>query len=343
MIGSAEKPAQSSVRTTTATVTATTTDAAAAVRPSARAAAAVRSDFFEQPVPRRFVHRASVAEVLITGFAADAAPDTFLLAAQWPRGHSFYRTVRGLHDPLLFAESVRQAGLMVSHVGYNAPLTHSSIMRNLAFDVNAAALACDGAPTNLILSATCRDVRFRKDTLLGFQIVTVLRRGLSMEAVGVGTGEIQCVSQAAYKRLRGAAAQTPFTPPAVLPEPVSPALVGKDIRADVVLTRTEAENTWLLRADTNHPVLFDHPVDHVPGMVLIEAMRQGAHCALYPRRSVMTRFASKFERYAELGTPTVVRAVPEGEEADGSVRVRVELTQEGQPVAVGWCICRSLP
>jgi hypothetical protein len=169
-----------------------------------------------------------------------------------------------------------------------------------------------------------------------------------MEAVGIGVGELQCVSPAAYRRLRGEALRELETlaadpHPAALPEPVSPALVGKDIRADVVLSRTEAENTWLLRCDTTHPVLFDHPVDHVPGMVLIEAMRQGAHCALYPQRSVMPRFAAKFERYTELNRPTVVRAFPEGEEADGSVRVRMELTQDGNPVAVGWCACRTMP
>ena len=331
MIGSIERQAPNTVRISsvrTGTV---------------RTAAVARSDFFEQPVPRRFVHRASVAEVLITGFAADALPDTFLLAAQWPRGHSLYRTVRGLHDPLLFAESFRQAGLMISHVGYQSPLNQVAIMRNLTYDVSAAGLACDGAPTNLILSATCKDVRFRKDTLLGFQIITTLRRGLSLEAVGIGAGELQCVSPAVYRRLRGEPAAAPQAGPAALPEPVPPALVGKDIRADVVLSRTEAENTWLLRCDTTHPVLFDHPVDHVPGMVLIEAMRQAAHCALHPRPSVMTRFAARFERYTELNLPTVVRAVLEGEETDGSVRVRVELTQESRPVAVGWCVCRDLP
>jgi hypothetical protein len=345
MIGSVEKPAPGSIRISSARTT--------SVRTTAKTAAVARSEFFEQPVPRRFVHRASVAEVLLTGFAADDRPDTFLLAAQWPRGHSFYRTARGVHDPLLFAETIRQAGLMISHVGYRAPLSHASLMRNMAYDVSAAGLACDGAPTNLILSATCQDVRFRKDILLGFQIITVLRRGLALEAVGIGTGEIQCVSPAAYRRLRGQAASV--SPPesgpsavaaavatAVLPEPISPALVGKDVRADVVLTRTEAENTWLVRCDTTHPVLFDHPVDHVPGMALIEAMRQGAHCALYPRRTAVTRFAAKFERYVELNEPTVVRAFPEGSEADGSVRVRMELSQSGQSVAVGWCTCRDL-
>ena len=345
MIGSlqdAHKPAPGSTHTVSSTATAETT-AHPATHAVAGSAAAARSDFFEQPVPRRFVHRASVAEVLLTGFAEDDRPDTFLLAAQWPRGHSFYRTARGVHDPLLFAETVRQAGLLISHLGYKVPLAHAALMRNLSYDVTAAGLSCAGTPTNLILSASCADVRLRKDVLVGFTITTVLRRGLELEPVGIGRGELQCISPAAYRRLRGGAgAVSPPTEPGPLPEPVSPALVGKDARADVVLSRTDAEDTWLLRCDTAHPVLFDHPVDHVPGMALIEAMRQAAHCMLYPQRTAMVRLRATFERYVELSEPTAVRAIIEGTEADGAVRVRVELTQSGRQVAVGWCSCRSL-
>jgi hypothetical protein len=345
MIGSlqdAHKPAPGSTHTVSSTATAETT-AQSATDVVAGSAAAARSDFFEQPVPRRFVHRASVAEVLLTGFAEDDRPDTFLLAAQWPRGHSFYRTARGVHDPLLFAETVRQAGLLISHLGYKVPLAHAALMRNLSYDVTAAGLSCAGTPTNLILSASCADVRLRKDVLVGFTITTVLRRGLELEPVGIGRGELQCISPAAYRRLRGGAgAVSPPTEPDPLPEPVSPALVGKDARADVVLSRTDAEDTWLLRCDTTHPVLFDHPVDHVPGMALIEAMRQAAHCMLYPQRTAMVRLRATFERYVELSEPTAVRAITEDTEADGSIRVRVELTQSNRQVAVGWCSCRSL-
>lgn len=343
MIGSlhdAHKPAPGSTgsasRTTSGPASTFATGAAAG-------SAAARSDFFEQPVPRRFVHRASVAEVLLTGFAEDDRPDTFLLAAQWPRGHSFYRTARGVHDPLLFAETVRQAGLLISHLGYKVPLAHAALMRALSYEVGAAGLACAGTPTNLILSATCEDVRYRKDVLVGFRIVTVLHRGLDLEPVGVGTGELQCISPAAYRRLRGGAgAVPPPADPPPLPEPVSPALVGKDTYTDVVLSPTDAEDTWLLRSDTTHPVLFDHPVDHVPGMVLIEAMRQSAYCVLRPQHTSMIGLETRFERYAELTEPTLVRAVPQGTDADGSVRVRVELTQSGRLVAVGQCLCRPV-
>jgi hypothetical protein len=291
-------------------------------------------------VPRRFVHRASVAEVLITGFAADDRPDTFLLAAQWPRGHSYYGTAFGVHDPLLFAETIRQAGLMIGHAGYGIPFENACVMQSISYELEPAGLICQGTPTNIILAVNCYDLKYRREQLHSYRCVVELRRGL--KTVGIGTGETACVSPAVYRRLRAGASVPSATSPVRLSDPASPALVGKKIRADVVLTPTCTENTWLLRCDTTHPVLFDHPVDHVPGMVLIEAMRQGAHCALYPRRSTMIRFNSKFERYAELSEPTMVRAFPESPEPDGSVRVRVELTQGDKTVAVGWCTCQSI-
>nr|WP_160159916.1 AfsA-related hotdog domain-containing protein [Streptomyces sp. SLBN-31] len=49
-------------------------------------------------VPKELVHRASVAEVMLTDWAR-RSEDHFTLAAQWPRGHSFFTTIDGCHDP----------------------------------------------------------------------------------------------------------------------------------------------------------------------------------------------------------------------------------------------------
>ncbi|WP_281275492.1 AfsA-related hotdog domain-containing protein [Saccharothrix australiensis] len=41
-----------------------------------------------------------------------------------------------------------------------------------------------------------------------------------------------------------------------------------------MLSPVGRSDSWLPRVDRRHPVLFDHPVDHVPGMALQEAGRQ---------------------------------------------------------------------
>ena len=45
-------------------------------------------------VPRQYVHRAAVSEVLLTGWRPGAAPQTFTVDAQWPRGHSLFAQSR---------------------------------------------------------------------------------------------------------------------------------------------------------------------------------------------------------------------------------------------------------
>ncbi|MFF8732844.1 AfsA-related hotdog domain-containing protein [Streptomyces sp. NPDC015171] len=44
-----------------------------------------------------------------------------------------------------------------------------------------------------------------------------------------------------------------------------------------MLAATERAGRWQLRIEQDHPVLFGHPVDHAPGMLLLEALRQAAH------------------------------------------------------------------
>jgi hypothetical protein len=75
--------------------------------------------------------------------------------------------------------------------------------------------------------------------------------------------------------------------------------------------------------------MFDHPVDHVPGMVLIEAACQAASARVYPREYRALSVTSEFYRYAEFGSPCVITLQ---DDPDDAAAVRVTGTQEGEPV-----------
>ncbi|MGN5633717.1 AfsA-related hotdog domain-containing protein, partial [Streptomyces sp. AC154] len=90
--------------------------------------------------------------------------------------------------------------------------------------------------------------------------------------------------------------------------PASPQRVGRMSPIDVVLSPVGETNRWQLRADTRHHVLFDHPVDHVPGMVLLEAARQAAAAALDNSTMLPIGIVSEFHRYAELDSPCMIQA-----------------------------------
>ncbi|MEU1284402.1 ScbA/BarX family gamma-butyrolactone biosynthesis protein [Kitasatospora sp. NPDC005856] len=308
-------------------------------------------DFHDRTVSRHLVHRASVSEVFLTGWQA-TGPYDFLLGAQWPRLHGFYRLPGDrYHDPVLLAETIRQAGLLVGHAGFGVPRGHHFVMEDLSYALDGPGLpglAVTTGPASLMLTVGCEDVRMRHGGLVSLRVcVDVTRDG---RPIGRGTGRLRVVSPASYARLRGPVRRTA---PPLLPAPAAPELVGRAQPADVVLGPTLAPDTWLLRADATHPVLFDHELDHVPGMLVLEAARQAAQRLRHPVPVVPVELVTSFERYIELDRPCFVRAVPEptagpaAEPADGPapaddrLAVRVQLVQDGRPAAE--CVLLTAP
>lgn len=292
----------------------------------------IGTNLFERTVPRGLVHRASVSEVLLTCAEPDAEQNTFFAAAQWSRSHSFYRPTEGLHDPFLVLETIRQTGLIIGHIGYDMPRDHSFIMQGLSYEMDRQGVEPGPRPTDIVVTATSREIRRRGSKVTGLDIDMVLRHESAVVATGVG--RLDCVSPGVYRRIRGDAPSS-ATPGVITPlRPVPPRLVGRSSPEDVTLSDTDVKNTWLLRSVPSHPVLFDHPVDHVPGMLILEAARQAVHRMASPHPVLVVGLDATFFRYAELHLPTVVRAYQQARLPDGTVPTSVEITQHNEPIAV---------
>ncbi|MFF2060660.1 ScbA/BarX family gamma-butyrolactone biosynthesis protein [Streptomyces sp. NPDC058200] len=281
-------------------------------------------------VPKEFVHRAAVAEVLLTGWRR--TDDTrFAVTAQWPRLHSFFTPVRGSHDPLLTAETIRQVGSLLAHAEFGTPLGHHFLMRDLSFTVEPRHLAIGGVPAGLELDVTCSQIRRRGSELAGLRYEAVVHR--DGQIVATGGASYVCATPAVYRRLRGErASRSDVQPPPPLAAPVPPQSVGRSTPFDVVLSPTGDAQTWQLRVDTGHPILFDHPVDHIPGMVLLEAARQAATSVLRTDACVPTSFTGEFPRFAELDLPCRIELQHLPGDFAGLSSVRVTGHQEGEPV-----------
>ncbi|MFJ7155295.1 ScbA/BarX family gamma-butyrolactone biosynthesis protein [Streptomyces sp. NPDC101118] len=280
-------------------------------------------------VPRQLVHRAAVAEVFLTGWCR-LSEDRFHVRAQWPRGHSFFTPIAGSHyDPMLVAETVRQVGALIAHAAFDVPQGYQFLMWGLDYTAVADDLVIGGAPASLDLEVTCPDVRRRGKQLTGLRYEVVVRH--SGRVIATGGAGYTCTSPAVYRRLRAEQlAQQPV--PGLPAAPVAPSQVGRLSPFDVVLSPTGRPDAWKLRYDTRHPVLFDHPGDHLPGMVLLEAARQAA-VALSPERGVLpVAVDSSYHRYAEFGSPVLIGAERLGQGPDGSRLVRVTGTQDGETV-----------
>jgi hypothetical protein len=129
-----------------------------------------------------------------------------------------------------------------------------------------------------------------------------------------------------------AAAREPECPRCMPPAPAPrarPASVGRRDPANVMIspvTRTgEDGHEALVATDGGHPVFFDHPQDHLPGMLLLEAARQlaVARAGLVSERPAsafrLVSCAASFAGFAELQPE--VRLVANGPASRAGVRV----------------------
>lgn len=282
-------------------------------------------------VPREYVHRTAVSEVFLTNWRRGAAADSWVVNAQWPRAHTFYGPLHGLHDPILLIETVRQTGILLSHVVHRVPLDHPIIWQRVRYDLAPQALRTAQRPAEVELHITDHDMVFRGKRLVSaLQEFRIVCDGAELASA---TLDYSCHSPAVYRRLRGeysdvALANSRALP---LPEAVSPQLVAREHDRDVVLSPTDRPDLWQLRVDTSHPVLFDHPVDHAPGMLMVEAARQAAQ-ATTPGVTLPVSLECSFSRYAELDAPSWVQARTTGRGDDDRRQVEVTVEQHGQLV-----------
>ncbi|HJQ48146.1 MAG TPA: ScbA/BarX family gamma-butyrolactone biosynthesis protein [Amycolatopsis sp.] len=272
---------------------------------------------FASCVPCQLVHRRAVAEVLITDWRA-TGENSFDIAAQWPRGHRLYRVREGRHDPLLVAETLRQAGIMLCHVAYDIPPDHSFLMDRLAFEVDPAGLVAGSTPADVVVRIKVTEGRRTKaQSSLRFDME--FRRDGRLVAEGIGV--VRCVANALYRRLRTQAA-APGTQPPATPEPVGAAQVGLIDPGDVVIGLQRPHGAWPVRVPVEHPVLFDHPLDHVPGMLVFEALRQAARVRLGWAHAQPLSADLNFSRFLEL---------------NDSCSVRVDVAEPGTPRTLAVC------
>ncbi|MEG8276557.1 ScbA/BarX family gamma-butyrolactone biosynthesis protein [Streptomyces sp. AHA2] len=253
-------------------------------------------------ISQSFTHKTNENEVLLRSWRRTAS-DSFTVTAAWPAAHPFYASRQGLHDPLLLCETVRQTLPLLSHGAYQVPFGHQLLWKDFDWTLDPAAAYADGDPAELELHITCDEVTYRRERASAVSLRAEVQRGGRGLATAHSRFTIQ--DRTVYNRLRGAyadaAAATARAVP--LPPPAGLTAFGRDRFADVVLAATDLPDRWQLRVDTTHPFLFDHVVDHAPGMLLLEAARQAALATAHPRSAVVTGMDSDFVKYAELDAP----------------------------------------
>lgn len=283
-------------------------------------------------IDRELVHKRAVSEVLVTAIAEQTG--TWLCHAQLPRHHTFHTDLTGeqgnYHDPLLVMEAFRQGCIAASHLFYDVPLDARHTVRYYELTVVDPAALRRG-PQTLDLEFTImvrREFRRGEDgPVQGLDVAAVAtHEGTKLMEL---SGAFGWMSAAKWAAFRAAAAWEPGPQPT----PAHPAMVGRGDRDNVVIGEPtpHAGGAWApVLVDIAHPTIFDHPLDHLPGGLIIEAGRQLAMTLLGARAGVITgpaRVRCDFQSFTELDAPSTVSMAPSGEDA---LTFRGALTQSGQ-------------
>lgn len=177
---------------------------------------------FESTVPRRLVHRRSIAEAFVTECISTEIQDRFILGAQWPRTHTFYEPVAGRHDTMLLAETLRQSAIYLAHTRYRVPLTSRFVMQRIHVKARTNMLQIGNSPADVRIDATVSGVLRSSPALKQFTVN--LQFIIDGKIVGTGLGIANVMTSKTYDRLRWRTRQQHDVGPASARNPSNHAL-----------------------------------------------------------------------------------------------------------------------
>jgi hypothetical protein len=286
----------------------------------------------ELTISNTLVHKSRTSEVLLTGLRRDGAGQ-YQITARWPRNHRFYPVHRNLHDPLLLIETIRQTFPLLSHAAFGTPLGHHLVWEHFSYGILTDVLRTSSgqhSDDQVELDIDCQEVVRRGNRVAALALDYVVRR----DGEPLATAQTRFTIQAppVYQRLRASRgdAATMMARSIPLTAPIPEQVACRASAADVVLSPTEQPHRWQLRVDTAHPFLFDHPVDHVPGALLLDAARQAAQ-ASSPAPRLAVAMECEFSRYVELDQPCWVEVAPLPRDAARRTRLCVTMRQSDGP------------
>jgi hypothetical protein len=252
---------------------------------------------YASTVPRQLVHRQSVGEVFLTDYRlSDDTADQ--IAVQLPASHRIFRPTRQRHDPLIVAEAFRQAVMMLCHTKYAVPPHFKFLMEQFGFDI-VDELEVRSAPMPLILDMTTNQVDTRDGTVSRVDIFGVLREG--SRVLAHCNAVARCVPPASYTRIRAGRdtciAHFRAKPPGsvVIPAPCA----GRTEEQDVLIAANLPAGDLHCAPDPRNYALFDHPLDHVPGMVLFDAAIQAVRYRANEPSLQLASLAATFPIFTE--------------------------------------------
>ncbi len=245
--------------------------------------------------------------------------DRFRLTAQWSADHPHYLPAGDGGPSLpLVAETLRQAVITISHAAYDVPHDHAFVMKALSVELDADRPALSSMH-GVTVDVKCHDVVVGNGELRSMEISLDFLHEDSRFARG--TGSLTLLPAGVYQRVRGTVAPVEHR---TVGARVAAAEVGRAVEEDVLLVEAPGPGHRLV-VDTDHPWHFDHPADHLPGMLFVEAAVQ-SHL-LHAADAAPRALSASFDKYAEVAPDVAVVA------ECGDAGTEVGFVQDGCTVA----------
>ncbi len=299
----------------------------------------------DHSVDQSLVHRHAAEESFVTQLRQDRG--LFRATARVPASHPYWGdhpAHPGSVDPVLLLEICRQVALAASHRFHSVPVETKFILSHQSIEVDGSRILGTADMAHVSVTATPVGLRHRGDDLTQLDLV------LSVEHAGekIATGRIGLVlrSPERYAALRLRAREGEPLSSTSEPAPQTTGTlagslsVGRGDPDNVVLLDPETLPSGvqaLLHVPRTHPSIFDHPQDHLPGMLLVEGARQVAHLALSSQPGsdetggTALSIAARYLFFGELETPVLLTASDPSPTPSG-LAVEVTANQQGRTI-----------
>jgi hypothetical protein len=264
---------------------------------------------FSQPVARELVHKHAISEVFPTDLVT-LSPHNFLAAVTWPRRHAFFGCLTEEVDIHLVTETARQLMVLTSHSFYDIPLGTPFIGTKMAITLRTHRATPEHHHTKQLTEVKAHihvsDIRYNSHGIIR-RHTTTTRFECDIQTFAYISITTLFIDPDIYFRLRDHKLQSDVTATQERSDLVPPEAVGFTHPSDVVLKNSSQPNQFLLAPDFHNPYLFDHPVDHIPAMTLLEACRQLIRATTKNPQALIDNATIKFIQPIELDHETIIR------------------------------------
>lgn len=264
-------------------------------------------------IERSLIHKTSQTQVLLV--SAERKSDGSLeLGVALSPGHPFAPTIP-TGSTLLGIELMRQCAIAFAHLAAGVPRGWAFLMNELTFTWEGESVPTRREHFDGHVNVSLHAVKMRREEVSDLQLKAAYVSGGVI--LGSGCGDLSCLPPRAYQAIRRNA------PPVTNVDTGPHGTVLADICQDAAAL--EARLVW----NRQDQFIFDHPSDHLSGMLLASGLLQ-VHQLLTGSQALA--LSLRCETFGEYDAPVLV---------SGSVAAPGEtlttITQSGRTIATGLC------